>query len=243
MTEAAKFGYKEVLVFTSTPNEYRSVSQHLGREAFSRLGCSVIECGPGRINASFAASRELAARQASGIGSVVFLGTGTSGSLSMDLRQGEVIASNSAVISDWRMEEGDQVTVSPYGWFDYRPPDPGHVERMAIECHDDLVLGLLDRLPGEGFRRGRLLTSEAFVAGKDNKLSKGATFRALACDMESGVFAFIGDRLANVPWLNIRVVADTLDETLDDYFAMERGVTDILGLRVAEALHILDSLL
>jgi nucleoside phosphorylase len=230
-------------VFTSTPNEYRAVSHHVGQAGFARLACSVIECGAGRINASFAAARELAAKEAAGKGQPIIVGTGTSGSLSMDLRQGEVIVSNSAVISDWRMEDGDAVTLSPYGQFDYRHPDPGHVERMAIECRDGLILGLLERLPRESFRQGRLLTSEAFVAGKDNKLAKGAAFGALACDMESGVYAHIGNRLANVPWLNVRVVADTLDESLGDYFAMERGVTDILGAKVAETLKILESLL
>jgi hypothetical protein len=39
------------------------------------------------------------------------------------------------------------------------------------------------------------------------------------------------------------VVADTLDEALSDYFAMERDMTDILGRQVVAALGELDKLL
>jgi nucleoside phosphorylase len=161
----------------------------------------------------------------------------------MALKQGDVIASNAAVISDWRMENGDEVTVGPYGWFDYRAPGPEQVRKMTIECQDDLVTGFMGKLPGGegGFLRGNLLTSEAFVSGKDHKLRLGSLFGCLACDMESGVYGYVGNRLANVPWFNLRVVADTLDDTLSDYFVKERDMTEILGRKVVEALKVFDS--
>jgi nucleoside phosphorylase len=171
---------------------------------------------------------------------LVMIGTGTSGSLSLTLRQGDTIVSNGAVISDWRMEKGQEVTVSPYGWFDYRPPEPQHVEKMTICCQDDLVLNLLGKLPEGDFIRGNLLTSEAFVSGTDHKLSLGATFNCLACDMESGVYAFIGSHLVKVPWFNVRIVADTLEDTINDYFTKERDVTEILGGKIVDTLKVLD---
>jgi hypothetical protein len=58
--------------------------------------------------------------------------------------------------------------------------------------------------------------------------------------MESGVFGYLAGRQLGVPWFNVRVVADTLDEALGDYFAMERDMTDILGRQVVEALVRLD---
>jgi nucleoside phosphorylase len=230
------------LVFTSTPNEYRSVSASVGREVFKKLVCSVVDCGPGRINASFNASKELAQRRKNQKGSIVIVGAGTAGSLSLSLKQGEVIVSNTVIISDWRMENGAEITVSPYGVFDYRTPEPDHVEKMILKCQDPLVERLLYKLPSDGFQRGRLLTSEAFVSGKDHKLKLGTTYKCLACDMESGVYGFIGNRLAKTPWFNIRIVADTLDETLGDYFAKERDMTEILGKKVVEALKLYESL-
>ena len=88
-----------------------------------------------------------------------------------------------------------------------------------------------------------MLTSDAFVSGKDHKLELGRTYGCLACDMESGVFGYLAGRPLNVPWFNIRVVADTLDEALSDYFAMERDMTDILGRQAVAALSLLDGLL
>ncbi|MDR1676941.1 MAG: hypothetical protein LBS44_00955 [Deltaproteobacteria bacterium] len=234
---------KEIVIFTSTPNEYRSVSDHVGRVAFENLVCSVLECGPGRINASFFVAKELTPRLSGQNQQIIMVGAGTSGSLSMSLKQGEVIVSNSAIISDWRMEDGNEVTVSPYGWFDYRPAEPYHIQKMAIDCQDPLIIRLMEQLPSQSLKKGRFLTSEAFVVGKENKLNKGTIFDCLACDMESGVYGFIGSRLLNLPWFNIRVVADTLDEDLGDYFAKERDMTQILGQKIVETLQLLDSLL
>jgi nucleoside phosphorylase len=158
------------------------------------------------------------------------------------MKQGDVIVSNGAIISDWRMEEGDQVKVSPYGVFDYRELNPSHLAKMVLECHDPLVVSLLERLPEGEFKKGHLLTSEAFVSGKDHKLGLGAAFNCLACDMESGAYAYVGNCLAKVPWLNVRVVADTLEDTLGDYFEKERNMTDILGQKIVKVLRIIDSL-
>jgi nucleoside phosphorylase len=230
---------------TPTPNEHKAVSARVGFESYRNLACRVVECGPGRIFASWAAARELSAPGPGGGKRDVFLvGCGTSGSLSLDLKRGDVVVSNSAVISDWRMEEGDKVLVAPYGWFDYREPAAGHVGKMVLECPDPTVTALTEKLSAdENFLTGRLLTSEAFVSGRDLKLKYGETYGCLACDMESGVFGFAGGRLAGVPWFNVRVVADTLDEKLSDYFAMERDVTEVLAERLLTVLRELDELL
>jgi nucleoside phosphorylase len=235
--------FMDLVVMTPTPNEHRAVSRHLGAASFKNLSAKVVECGPGRINAAFAAAREFLGKKAHPGRQAALVGAGTAGSLSLELAGGDMIASNSAVISDWRLDDGGPDQVSPYGRFDYQEPDPRHVERMALECQDPLVLVFLAALPGERFKRGRMLTSEAFVAGKERKLSLGRTYGCLACDMESGAFGYLAARHLGVPWLNFRVVADTLDDALSDYFAMERDMTDVLGRNVAAALAVLDELL
>jgi nucleoside phosphorylase len=236
-----RLGPKEVLIFTSTPNEYRSVSGYVGRQKFEKLAPSVINCGAGRIHATFSVANELTPRLAANTPPIAMVGAGTSGSLSLHLKQGDVIVSNSAIITDWRMENEDEVLLSPYGVFEYLALDPPHLEKMVIECRHPLIVGLMEKLPPNGFQRGRLLTSEAFVSGKTRKLKLGSDFGCLACDMESGVYGHLGNRLVNVPWFNVRVVADTLDETLGDYFAKERDMTDILAQKIVEILQIFDS--
>jgi hypothetical protein len=61
--------------------------------------------------------------------------------------------------------------------------------------------------------------------------------------MESGAFAYLASRTGDLPWFNVRVVADTLDDALNDYFAIEKDMTDILGRKLVLALGKLDELL
>ena len=42
-----------VFVFTPTTNEYKGVSRHLGQHSFKNFNASLVECGPGTINAHF----------------------------------------------------------------------------------------------------------------------------------------------------------------------------------------------
>ncbi|MDR2456776.1 MAG: hypothetical protein LBE49_09325 [Deltaproteobacteria bacterium] len=233
---------RELIIFTPTPNEYRAVSRHMGLASFKKLTASVIECGPGRINAAYHFAQELLHRRRARERPIV-VGAGTSGSLSLELARGDVLVSGSAIISDWRMEDGETVKVSPYGTFDYREPDPEHVERMAIECREPLVVDFIESLKGGQLKFGRMLTSEAFVSGKEHKLALGRLYGCPACDMESGVFGYLAGKSAQVPWFNVRVIADTLDDALNDYFAVERDVTDILGGKLVAALEKLDALL
>jgi nucleoside phosphorylase len=188
---------------------------------------------------AFAVARELNGTEEN----IILAGAGTSGSLDMELKRGSVIVSDSALISDWRMEQSDEVTLSPYGWFDYQLPTESHVEKMVLACNDPLITELMNKISAPDFVRGRLLTSEGFVAGKELKLSYGKRFGCIACDMESGAFGYMGNHLVKVPWFNVRVVADTLDDSLADYFAIEKDVTEVLGNKLAEVLNILDSLI
>ncbi|MDR3154840.1 MAG: hypothetical protein LBW85_11380 [Deltaproteobacteria bacterium] len=170
-------------------------------------------------------------------------GVGTSGSLSLDIQAGEAVFSLDSVIADWRHEDGSETLVGPYGEFDYGPLGPQRLESMAIRCLAPALRSLESRLSGRGFRAGRVLTSDSFVAGRELKLRLGEAYGALVCDMESGAFAWTAKRLGGVPWFNLRVAADTLDETLSDYFDKERGITDLLGAKTLEAMKGLDRIL
>lgn len=235
---------REVLVFTPTPNEYKGVSRHLGQHSFKNFNVSVVECGPGKINATFKLSSEILHRLSQGRKPAFVVGSGTSGSLSLGLREGEIIASSSVTISDWRMEDDKERHFSAYGRFNYKPITPAVAEEMALTCHDLTVKKLMEELKNQGFKTGRMMSSDTFVAGLNNKLNSGKAFNCLACDMESGAFAFTAQHLlGGIPWFNIRVVADTLDESLTDYFEKEVNMVEILGRKTAEALTALDKLM
>jgi nucleoside phosphorylase len=168
----------------------------------------------------------------------LFLGAGTAGSLDLNLKSGDVLASNETLIADWREEDESGWRTAAYGSFDYGEPEL-KADQMAIRCSSPLVEKLLDRL-GEAFLRGRLLSSDSFVAGQAHKLKLGRAFGCRVCEMESGAVAHVCRRSGNRPWLQIRVVADTLDDKLKDYFQMEKDVVKALSEKVALALSLLD---
>jgi len=234
----------EVLVFTPTPNEHAAVKKHLAAAEFKNFTAQVIESGPGKINATFKMTAEVLPRLAGGRKPLCLVGAGTSGSLNLQMTAGDIIISRSCFISDWRMEDDSSRQHGPYGQFSYAPIESVKLEDLSISCQSPAIARLLDKLDGAGFKKGRLMTSDTFVAGSGNKLSQGRDFDCLACDMESGAFAYTAQHLlGGLPWFNLRVVADTLDETLEDYFTKEVDMVEILGAKTAEALKALDALL
>jgi nucleoside phosphorylase len=232
-----------VLILAPTPAELEGVSRHLRGAAFRRLEPELLRSGPGKINAAACLAGALASAACGGGPPAFVAGAGTSGSLSLELQAGEVVFSLDSVVGDWRHDDGREVAVGPYGAFEYGPPDPERVESMALRCSVPPLPRLQAELAGRGFRTGRVLTTDSFIASREHKLSLGRIFGALVCDMESGAFAWTAGRLSGLPWFNLRVVADTLDESLSDYFDKEKDATDALGAGTLEALKALDGLL
>ncbi len=233
---------KSVYIFNPTVNEYEAVKAQVLARTFKNIQPEVFNSGMGKISAAFAVARETTRRLAPGQTALI-IGAGTAGSLSAKLASGDMIVSNSATIGDWRMEDEAARHCAPYGGIDFRPVTPALAEEMAITCGDPLVTALMERL-GEGFKRGRMLTGDTFVSGVGHKLRLGREFAALACDMESGAFAYTAARrLGGLPWLNLRIVADTIDDSLHDYVNMEINMVEILGAQTVLVLKTLDDLL
>jgi nucleoside phosphorylase len=230
-----------VLVLTPTPGEFQGVSGALGKLRARNFSLAILESGPGKINAAMKAAEAISAAKGQGA-PLILAGVGTSGSLTLSAACGDVVASRESLVADWRHEDGKETLVGPYGAFDYGPPDEARVGAMVIREEDPLIAGLVGGLTQNGFLGGRILTSDCFVAGRDHKLALGALYGATVCDMESAAFAFVA-RALGARCLNLRVVADTLDETLEDYFRKELDVTARLGERALDALSALDGLL
>ncbi|MDR2611540.1 MAG: hypothetical protein LBG06_01395, partial [Deltaproteobacteria bacterium] len=191
-----------VLVLTPTPAEHEGVLRHLAGIPFRRMEPLVIESGPGKINAALALASALAGAACRGGPPAFVAGVGTSGSLSLELEAGDTVLSLDSVIGDWRHEDGREALVGPYGVFDYGPPTPERVEAMAVRSESPALAALQRELRGRGYRAGRVLTTDAFMASREHKLALGRTFRALVCDMESGAFAWTARRLGDLPWFN-----------------------------------------
>ncbi|MDR1080216.1 MAG: hypothetical protein LBQ79_04480 [Deltaproteobacteria bacterium] len=234
---------KRVLVLTPTPAECAAVERHVAGVGFRRLKVTILESGAGKINAALSLATALAVVPSDGGHGPMVIGCGTSGSLSLKVHSGQIVCSLDSVIADWRHDDGIEQLVGAYGVFDYGYPDEARVESMAVRSSSPVLKALQEKLSGSGFLPGRVLTTDSFIASRDYKLALGGTYGALVCDMESGAFAWTAKRIGDLPWMNLRLVADTLDETLSDYFDKEKDATEILGARTLEALTALDGIL
>ncbi|MDR1578373.1 MAG: hypothetical protein LBT86_09165 [Deltaproteobacteria bacterium] len=223
----------KVLTLTATPGEMKGLKASLTGLKPKNFIHELVETGPGKLNSALCLSKLLVESPVD-----LILGAGTAGSLELSLKAGDFLVSDEVVIGDWRMEDGASAQVAPYGSFDYGAIEE-RLERLVIHCDHPLTQKLIGRL-GPEFLRGRILSSDTFVAGRSHKLNLGKLFGCRICEMEAGAIAHVARRSGNPAWLHLRVVADTLDDALDDYFHMEVDMAKILGERVAEVLAILD---
>jgi nucleoside phosphorylase len=226
----------EVIILSSTPAEFQGLVQELDRINFRNFTYRIIQTGPGKINAAIAVTKLLVESIPA-----FLLGTGTSGTLEYGLKSGDVVAAREVLISDWRQEEHNGYQVGNYGEFEYGSATPERVESMVIKSSSDLIEKFSVKLAEADFISGRILSSDAFVSGEKLKLSLGKIFGCRICEMEAGAISYTAGRLApHLPWFHLRVVADTLDDTLETYFEIEKDMTQILGQKVRTALEILD---
>ncbi|MDR2141844.1 MAG: hypothetical protein LBR11_08675 [Deltaproteobacteria bacterium] len=223
----------DILILTATPRERRGLANALAGLAPRNFSARLIETGPGKVNAALGMGKLLA----TGPSPPLIIGAGTAGSLEMGLEAGDLVAANETIIADWLEEDDKGRRVGAYGSFHYGPV-AAKLPDMLLGCQSPLVTRLLAQL-GPEFKRGRILTSDTFVTGRPFKLRQGQLFGCRICDMESGAIAYAANKL-EVPWLHLRVVADTMDDSLSDYFRLEKDMTAILGAKTAQVLRLLD---
>ena len=224
---------KLAVIFTPTQHEFSACQKRLEQVHLDGWTTRCIKTGPGKANAAF----HTASLKGMGLEPHVLIGAGTSGALQHGLRQGEIIASAHATVADWKMIHDDGESYANYGELNYAHDMLERHADLHIACDDPKVTSLLAKLHTNGFRQGAMLTSDMFIAGERHKLDYGKRFGCLACDMESGVFGYLANRYLACPWLNIRVVADTIGESFEDYAAIEPQMTKILAEHLEEVMR------
>lgn len=224
---------KLAVILTPTQHEFSACQKRLAQTEFKGWTTRCIKTGPGKANAAF----HTANLKALGLEPHILIGAGTSGALQRGLHQGEIIASAQAAVADWKMIHDEGESYATYGELNYAKDMLERHDDMHITCGDKRITSLLETLHNHGFRKGTMLTSDMFIAGERNKLDYGERFGCLACDMESGVFGYLANRYLQCPWLNIRVVADTIGESFEDYAAIEPKMTRILAEHLEQVIH------
>ena len=239
----SRSGIQHILIINPTPHEYKATCRHLSGKKSDRIKPVVRECGPGKINAAFSLTLGLHELKQQGAAPRVVIGAGTSGALDYGLKTGDIIFSTTSVISDYQMLTEHGVQNSAYGLLKFIEPQNFKPADIAIVCQDPLMATLAAHMENKHCKLGAMLTSDTFVTGKENRLKLGERFDCLACDMESGAFAYVAEDKLEVPWFNLRIVADTLNEDFDHYKLMEVEMTELLGGRLMVALQALDEML
>lgn len=231
----------EVIVFTPTHEEYRLLAGGLSEGDFDNFTVRVVETGPGLINTAARAGAVLEAWREARDKPYLIIGAGICGSLNLKLRAGDAVCSVASVLGDWAMETDHARTYGFYGEAVYKTLGGTAADEIALAGQNPQALELQKRLTAKGFLSGRLFSSDTFVTGLTAKLERGRRFGCLGADMESGALAWVAEGL-KLPWLNIRVLTDTLDRELKAADDPERDVRELLPLKLLVALSTLDAL-
>lgn len=228
----------EALIFVPRAEDYEVLGDLGVLGQFTNFRVRAVATGPGAINTAAAVGAE-AARP--GPAPAFIIGAGLCGSLDIRLKAGEAVVSDAALLGDWLMEDGQMRTFGLYGGSSYKPLTPAHSDALAIKGQSPFVEELLRKLCVKGFQRGRLLSTDTYVTGPSAKLERGRLWGCLAADHESGALAQAAmTRLPGVPWLNLRIVADTIGEQMG---AEGRAVNlvETLALKLLVLLSTLDA--
>lgn len=231
----------EVFVFAPTHEEYRLLAGSLSDGGFANFTVKVVETGPGLINTAAKAAAVLEPYREARDKPYLIMGAGICGSLNLKLRSGDAVCSTEAILGDWGMETDHARTYGAYGEASYKALIVATADEMSLGSSSPQVLELSKRLTAKGFLSGRVFSSDTFITGLSAKLERGRRFGCLGADMESGALAWVAGGLG-LPWVNLRVITDTLDQELKSVDDPDRDVRDILPLKALVALSTLDQM-
>lgn len=180
------------------------------------------ECGVGKVNAAMSTQIMIDAFKPDTI-----INSGIAGSLSRDIKIGDVVISKDCVQHDYDTTElGD-----PKGqiWFnDERrieiPADKNVVEKLKAAC---------EKLSDTAIFEGRIASGDSFIATHEKREEIANSFSAIACEMEGASVAQVCYR-NEIPYAILRCISDDFTgETEIEYFkfkniAAEKSIKVIL---------------
>ena len=166
----------------------------------------IVQCGMGKVNAGICAQLLITRYSADRI-----INTGFAGSLSKDLRIGDIVVSSEAVQHDF--------DVSPIGFKKGEIPFTGLVVFPADKQFVDSACKVIsETLPDDvNVLSGRICSGDQFISDKAAKDRICSEFGGLCCEMEGAAVAQVC-YLNSVPFLILRAVSDSADDSAGDEF-------------------------
>ena len=165
----------------------------------------IARCGMGKVNAGICAQLLITR-----FGATHIINTGLAGSLAAELSIGDIIVSTEAVQHDF--------DVSAIGFKKGEVPFTGLVSFPADkELVSSACRVIAETLPDVNVLAGRICSGDQFISDKAAKERIVADFGGLCCEMEGAAVAQVCT-LNNVPFLILRAVSDSADESAGEDF-------------------------
>ena len=181
------------------------------------------ECGVGKVNAAMSTQIMIDLYHPD-----VIVNSGIAGSLSRDIRIGDIVISDDCVQHDMDgTEMGD-----PPGeiWFN----DEKRIDIPADRATADRLEKACAVLENTGVHRGRIASGDTFVAAHERRQRIADLFRALACEMEGAAAGTVCYR-NGVPFAILRCISDDFNENEFMDFMKFRTIAAEKSIRVIEA--------
>lgn len=175
-----------------------------------------VECGIGKVNAAICTQLMIDIFKPS-----VIINSGVAGSLSEELKIGDIVISTDAVQHDMNMtafgDERGKIYLSGDDTVLSIPADKEVSNKMFTACSS---------LANTKVVMGRIATGDIFIDSTEKKLKLNKMFNAVACEMEGGAIAQTCYR-NNVPFTILRCISDDITQATGmDYMQFKKLAAD-----------------
>lgn len=161
------------------------------------------ECGIGKVNAAMSTQLMIDLYSPD-----VIINSGIAGSLSGDIRIGDIVVSDDCVQHDMDVTEmGD-----PLGMIQFN--DEKRIEIPADKATADKLYAACKTIEGINVFRGRIASGDAFISAHERRQRIADHFAALACEMEGAAVGTVCYR-NDVPFAILRSISDDFNN--NDY--------------------------
>ena len=174
------------------------ITYYKGRILDKEVVCC--ECGVGKVNAAMSAQIMIDTYHPD-----VIINSGIAGSLSGDIRIGDIVISDDCVQHDMDgTAAGDPLGQVQFNdeLRTYFPADKATADKLCAACQT---------IDGISVFRGRIASGDVFITARERRRRIADHFNALACEMEGAAVAVVCYR-NDVPFAILRSISDDFDD-------------------------------
>ena len=174
------------------------ITYHKGKIFGKDVVCC--ECGIGKVNAAMSTQIMIDLYRPD-----VIINSGVAGSLSGDIRIGDIVISDDCVQHDMDgTEAGDPLGQVQFNdeLRTYFPADEATADKLAAACKT---------IDGINVFRGRIASGDVFITARERRRRIADHFGALACEMEGAAVAVVCYR-NDVPFAILRSISDDFND-------------------------------